>query len=116
MSPRIPVHSNQRSRDERSNDRRTSNECGQASTVFLSTRQTAGLLHVSHVTLARWRIEGQGPAYLKAGRRVLYDCAVVIAWVNAQRRQSTSEVGREHTATTTTELRSTEWYRKNGWR
>jgi hypothetical protein len=84
--------------------------------VFLDAQQTAALLRLSVTTMARWRTQGLGPPYLKVGGRVLYDHAVVIAWANGQCRQSTSEHRREHPATATTELRSTEWHRKYGWR
>ena len=49
-------------------------------------------LSVSVNTLNRWRLEGRGPIYIKAGRRVLYDPADVSAWLEANRRQSTSQL------------------------
>ncbi|MCL5776438.1 helix-turn-helix domain-containing protein [Limibaculum sp. FT325] len=36
-------------------------------------------------TLARWRHEGKGPAYIKSGSRVLYLGADVLAWLAARR-------------------------------
>ena len=36
-------------------------------------------------TLARWRHEGRGPAYVKSGARVLYRGADVLAWLEANR-------------------------------
>jgi predicted site-specific integrase-resolvase len=47
---------------------------------------------VSPITLARWRLEGHGPQYIKAGRRVLYDPSDVASWLASNRRQSTSEI------------------------
>lgn len=36
-------------------------------------------------TLARWRHEGRGPAFVKSGSRVLYKSADVLAWLEARR-------------------------------
>jgi predicted DNA-binding transcriptional regulator AlpA len=110
------MRGNERSHDDCGHDRRTSTESGEASPVFLDARETAALLQVSVTTLGRWRVQGAGPAYLKTGRRVLYDRAVVIAWLNEQRRQSTSEAEHAPPAAAPTALRSTQWFRKNGWR
>jgi excisionase family DNA binding protein len=59
--------------------------------VFLTVREAAELLRLSEVTLARWRIQGGGPAYRKFGRRVVYSRSDLTAWANGQTRQSTSE-------------------------
>ncbi len=40
-------------------------------------------------TLARWRFEGCGPAFLKLGGRVRYEVADLDAWLDAQRRTPT---------------------------
>lgn len=39
-------------------------------------------------TLARWRSEGRGPAYHKAGAKVLYLGADVLSWLAAGRVQT----------------------------
>ena len=36
-------------------------------------------------TLARWRHEGRGPAYIKSGSRVLYLGRDVLDWLEAHR-------------------------------
>ena len=36
-------------------------------------------------TLCRWRHEGTGPRYIKAGSRVLYQGKDLLDWLNAQR-------------------------------
>ncbi len=59
--------------------------------TYLTTAETARLLRVSEVTLARWRIEGQGPAFNKFGKRVLYARDDVLTWAKSQRRTSTSQ-------------------------
>jgi hypothetical protein len=86
----FPVRSNQRSRDDRSYDRRTSHECGEAQPVFLDTGEAAGFLRISPITLSKWRIEGRGPAYRKFGRRVVYALTDLIDWSHQQLHQSTS--------------------------
>jgi hypothetical protein len=48
--------------------------------IFLSAQEAAALLRISPVTLGRWRIEGQGPAFQKFGRRVVYAREELIAW------------------------------------
>jgi len=48
-------------------------------------------LNVSPRTLEKWRITGQGPAYHKIGSRVYYRICDLDAWLNAQRRTSTSQ-------------------------
>lgn len=35
---------------------------------------------VSTRTLANWRVQGNGPAFVKIGNRVLYEMGAVIAW------------------------------------
>lgn len=35
---------------------------------------------LSETTLANWRASGQGPAFLKAGGRVLYPIQAVLEW------------------------------------
>lgn len=36
-------------------------------------------------TLARWRHEGRGPAFIKSGSRVLYRGSDVLAWLESRR-------------------------------
>lgn len=49
-------------------------------------------LHVSPSTLARWRLEGIGPKFMKAGRRVLYALPDINAWLQANSHTSTLSV------------------------
>lgn len=53
---------------------------------------TAEQLKLSPKTLAKWRVYGQGPAFYKVGRRVMYDRSEVQNWLEGQRRASTSQV------------------------
>ena len=49
---------------------------------FLSDAQLCVLLHVTPRTTARWRVEGSGPEFIRAGRRrVLYCRAGVDRWL-----------------------------------
>lgn len=42
-------------------------------------------------TLAKWRLSGFGPSYLKLGSRVAYRRSDVEAWLESRRRNSTSQ-------------------------
>jgi Helix-turn-helix domain len=56
--------------------------------------EAAEALRLSERTLERMRLTGLGPAYVKAGRRVLYRQADLEIWVASQVRASTSEARR----------------------
>ncbi len=48
---------------------------------FLSDQQLADMLRVTTRTTLRWRRDGAGPNYIRAGlRRVLYRRTAVLAW------------------------------------
>lgn len=53
--------------------------------------ETAETLNIKPATLKKWRVYGQGPAFLKIGHKVAYDQADVDAWLDARRRASTSQ-------------------------
>jgi hypothetical protein len=62
---------------------------------LLNQAEAADALRLSERTLERLRLTGNGPVYIKAGRRVLYRSSDLEAWIAAQVRSSTSdEVGR----------------------
>lgn len=48
--------------------------------AMLSTGVAADYLGVSTNTLARWRMDGVGPKYVKAGRYVRYPAHCLIDW------------------------------------
>ncbi len=49
---------------------------------FLSDAQLAELLKVTNRTTARWRNDGEGPPFIRAGaRRVLYRRVDIDAWL-----------------------------------
>jgi hypothetical protein len=60
---------------------------------LLSQREAALRLGLSPRTLERNRTSGDGPAFVKAGRRVLYRPADLDAWIAARVRTSTSDTG-----------------------
>jgi excisionase family DNA binding protein len=53
--------------------------------AFLTEKQVARLLSISHRTLQAWRRAGVGPAFIKLGRSVRYGRGDVLAWANANR-------------------------------
>jgi hypothetical protein len=59
---------------------------------MITINSLSAQISVSVPTLNRWRIEGCGPQYIKAGRRVLYDPNDVATWLDSNRRQSTSQI------------------------
>jgi predicted site-specific integrase-resolvase len=58
---------------------------------LLTQQHLSKLIEVSKRTLERWRVEGSGPYFVKAGRKCLYRPDDVDAWLDANRRKSTSE-------------------------
>ena len=59
------------------------------------TEKAAIYVGLSPRTLERYRVTGQGPTYLKNGRRVLYRQADLDQWLENNRRRSTSDPGPE---------------------
>jgi predicted DNA-binding transcriptional regulator AlpA len=44
-------------------------------------REVSAFTRISVPTLARWAVEGRGPSFKKAGGRVIYRRADVLAWL-----------------------------------
>jgi predicted DNA-binding transcriptional regulator AlpA len=60
----------------------------------LRTRQAAEHVGLSASTLEKFRLRGNGPPYLKAGPKiVVYRVEDLDAWLDANRRRSTSDPG-----------------------
>jgi excisionase family DNA binding protein len=57
----------------------------------LNTPQAAEYLGLGKSTLDKLRVAGGGPAFIKIGKRVVYDPADLDAWFAAHRRTSFSE-------------------------
>ncbi len=58
---------------------------------FMPICEVAQLLHISTKTLERMRVEGTGPVFRKAGRKVSYTPADKEAWLDANAFTSTSQ-------------------------
>jgi hypothetical protein len=58
---------------------------------YLDTAAAAELLKLSSSTLTKRRLTGDGPKYLKLGRRVVYSRRALEAWARGHERASTSE-------------------------
>jgi predicted DNA-binding transcriptional regulator AlpA len=60
----------------------------------LRTPQAAAYVGLSASTLEKFRLTGNGPAYQKAGPKiVVYRVEDLDAWLSARRRTSTSDTG-----------------------
>jgi hypothetical protein len=58
---------------------------------LLTSAEAADYLKVAKQTLAVWRLKGIGPAFVKVGRKVTYDRAMLEAYLAARTFASTSE-------------------------
>jgi excisionase family DNA binding protein len=59
---------------------------------FLTTKEAAAWLGLTKNTLEKMRVHGDGPLYRKHGRYVRYHLEDLIAWSEANKRRSTSDV------------------------
>ena len=57
----------------------------------IDTAQAAAYCNLGKSTFDKYRLTGGGPAFLKLGRRVVYDIADLDEWLAAHRRRSTAE-------------------------
>jgi excisionase family DNA binding protein len=60
---------------------------------LITTEEAAKLCRISIRTMEAWRLSGHGPVYRKVGRLVFYTQSDVNAWLDANKRQSTSDTG-----------------------
>lgn len=65
---------------------------------LLSAKQAAKFLGFHSITLAKWRLNGEGPTYIKIGRRVRYDPVALRAFVTQHSRTNTIQGGEHATA------------------
>jgi predicted DNA-binding transcriptional regulator AlpA len=64
----------------------------QSNATKLRAPDAAAYVGLSPSTLAKMRLRGDGPVYSKAGPRiVIYDKLDLEAWLNSQKRRSTSQ-------------------------
>jgi predicted DNA-binding transcriptional regulator AlpA len=63
-----------------------------ASTIVLLTpKEAAKLLKVSLSWLAKARMRGEGPPYVKVGRSIRYVEGTLVQWMKSRTRTSTSQ-------------------------
>ncbi|MBB3931205.1 excisionase family DNA binding protein [Kaistia hirudinis] len=70
----------------------TMNSSLRTESSLFNTREAADYLNLSKSTLDMKRLKGGGPVFCALGRRVVYKRSDLDAWVDANRRRSTSEV------------------------
>ncbi|RWE59867.1 MAG: DNA-binding protein [Mesorhizobium sp.] len=61
--------------------------------MLLTADDVAGVLHVSKATLARWRVLGTGPGYVKKQGRILYRAETIEKFVTSKERTKTRDEG-----------------------
>jgi predicted DNA-binding transcriptional regulator AlpA len=59
--------------------------------VLLTAKEAARLIKVSASWLAKARMRGDGPPYIKVGRSIRYSEAAILQWMKSRQRLSTSE-------------------------
>ena len=59
--------------------------------MIFSTAEAAKALRLSPSTLNKLRVSGNGPRFVKLGRRVVYLGTDLAEWINSHRRDSTSQ-------------------------
>ncbi len=75
----------------------------------VNTIQAADYIPCAKSTLDKLRVKGGGPRFIKLGKKVLYDVADLDAWLEEQKRGSTSDQGnvpRHHRKRRTTKRRA----------
>lgn len=77
---------------------------------YLTPKEAGNLLRLSTSTLAKMRVIGNGPAYRKHGRRVVYLIDELDRWSENGSRQDTSQINlaglhKVHGASKTSSLR-----------
>lgn len=58
---------------------------------LLTPNEAAGRLRVSMSWLAKARMRGDGPPYIRVGRAIRYAEAALVQWMRSRQRLSTSE-------------------------
>jgi len=59
--------------------------------TLLTPKEAATRLKISDSWLAKARMRGDGPAYMRIGRSIRYAEAALIQWMKSRQRLSTSE-------------------------
>jgi hypothetical protein len=58
---------------------------------LLTAKALSERIGVTEGCLAKWRVTGEGPAFIRVQRRIAYDPRDVQVWLDARRVQSTSQ-------------------------
>lgn len=58
--------------------------------INLTPAEVAQRLRTTTGTLANWRVKGEGPKFIKSGKKVLYPIAELVAYEQAQLRSNTA--------------------------
>jgi predicted DNA-binding transcriptional regulator AlpA len=58
---------------------------------LLTAKDAANLLRLSQSWLAKARMRGDGPPYVKLGRSIRYGEGALVEWMKSRQRLSTSE-------------------------
>jgi Helix-turn-helix domain len=66
-------------------------ERGTTTFVLFTPKEAATRLRVSESFLAKARMNGSGPPYVKVGRSIRYSEAALVSWMRSRQRSSTSE-------------------------
>jgi excisionase family DNA binding protein len=69
----------------------TPQKLGVAPLNLLSPKEAAKLLKVSTSWLAKARMSGDGPPYIRIGRSIRYSETALLQWLKSRQRLSTSE-------------------------
>ena len=64
---------------------------GMSGSVVLTPNEVAGRLKLSMSWLAKARMRGDGPPFIKLGKAIRYPEAALIQWMKGRQRLSTSE-------------------------
>jgi hypothetical protein len=60
---------------------------------YIDTAQAKREYPLSASYLAKLRMSGEGPEFIKIGRRVFYSRQAIEVWLSSHRRRSTSDIG-----------------------
>lgn len=58
---------------------------------YMTTAEVAALCRTSPETIRFWRYVGKGPAWVKLGRKVLYDTEAVETWLTEAQQDGSAE-------------------------
>ena len=71
----------------------------QDDSTLIRAEELPGYIGIAQQTLARWRSEGQGPKFIKVGRRVAYRAGDVRAWLHDRTYAHTAQATVSNLAT-----------------